>query len=88
MPKWQAELETFTGHLSLGLERLPVTVRIGIDATGTLQIEFDTIKLTEESRFLFVSWHSATREMTYFSLDAATRMERHFRRSAFFPLPE
>ena len=70
--KWQAEFETFTGHLSLGPDRLPVTVRIGIDATGALQFEFDTIKLTEESKFLFVSWHSATREMTYFSLDAAT----------------
>jgi hypothetical protein len=70
--KWQAELESFTGHLSLGPERLPVTVRIGINAAGTLQLEFDTIKLTDGSRFLFVSWHSTTREMTYFSLDAVT----------------
>src|SRR5258708_35788389 len=40
---------TFAGHLSLGSDRLPVTVRIGIDATGALQFEFDTIKLIEES---------------------------------------
>jgi hypothetical protein len=70
--KWQAELQNFSGHLSLGLEKLPVTVRVGIDAAGALQFEFDTIKLTEESKFLFVSWHSPTREMVYFSLDAAT----------------
>jgi hypothetical protein len=70
--KWQAEFESFTGHLSLGPERLPVIVRIGIDAAGALQFEFGTIKLAEKSRFVFVSWHSATREMTYFSLDAAT----------------
>jgi hypothetical protein len=68
----QAEFENFSGHLSLGPEKLDVKVRIGIDEAGALEFEFDTIKLTEESKFLFVGWHDATREMVYFSLNAAT----------------
>jgi hypothetical protein len=70
--KWQAEFEAFSGHLSLGPEKLPVTVRIGIDAAGALQFEFDTIKLTDASKFVFLSWHTSSSEVTYFGLDAST----------------
>ena len=55
-----------------GGRKLPVTARIGIDAAGALQFEFEAIKLAEASKFLFLNWHSPSREITYFSLDAST----------------
>jgi len=74
----QAKTESFTGHLSLAGDSVPVHVRIGMDEAGVLEFEFETLKLTDQSRFIYMNWHTPSREITYFSLDAATAEGKTF----------
>ena len=65
-----AALKTFSGELSLHGQALSVSVRIGIAASGALEFEFESIPLTDQSQFILLGWHNASREIVYFALTA------------------
>jgi hypothetical protein len=67
--KRQIEWKFYSGELSLGVDTLAVTFRAGADASGEIELEFEPIKLDEESKFIFLKWHDEDNDgMIYFSL--------------------
>lgn len=67
--KRQIEWKFYSGELSLGVDTLAVTFRAGANASGEIELEFEPIKLDEESKFIFLKWHDEDKDgMIYFSL--------------------
>jgi hypothetical protein len=79
-PKRQVELNSYSGELTLGTNKLAVTFHAGADASGEIELEFDPIKLDQQSKFLLLGWHDDDRgRVIYFSLSGlaedGTRLE-------------
>jgi hypothetical protein len=62
-----AESKPFSGTFSQGEHSLPFTVAIGIDAGGEVEFKFDPILLSDDTKFILLSWYEKTSEFRYFS---------------------
>jgi len=68
-PKRQIEWTAYSGELSLDADRLAVAFRAGADASGEIELEFEPIKLNNQSKFVFLRWHDDGKDrVVYFSL--------------------
>ena len=63
-----AKLKAFKGELSLDRNRLPVSFRAGVDASGAIDLRFTAIPLTKRSIFILHGWEREKSLVTYFSL--------------------
>lgn len=62
-----AEPKPFSGTLSQGEHNLPLTIHIGINPAGEVEFTFDAIVLTDDTKFILLSWYEKTSEVRYFS---------------------
>jgi hypothetical protein len=68
-PKRQVELNSYSGELTLGTNKLAVTFHAGADASGEIELEFEPIKLDQQSKFILLGWHDGDGDrVVYFSL--------------------
>jgi hypothetical protein len=62
-----AESKPYSGTLSQNTHSLPLTVSIGVDAAGEVTFAFDPIVLSDDTKFILLSWYEKTSEFRYFS---------------------
>src|SRR6267154_1054509 len=62
-----AEPKPFSGVLSQDKHRLQLTISIGIDFAGEVEFQFDPIALSNDTRFILLSWYDKSDEFRYFS---------------------
>jgi hypothetical protein len=67
-PKPLAEPKSFVGELSLDHDASAVGFRVGIDANGEIELEFDPIPLNNQTKFILLGWDRDRSQITYFSL--------------------
>jgi hypothetical protein len=67
-PKPLAEPKSFVGELSLDHDASAVSFRVGIDANGEIELEFDPISLNNQTKFILLGWDRDRSQITYFSL--------------------
>jgi hypothetical protein len=62
-----AEPKSFVGTFSQGENSLQLTIGVGIDTTGEVELKFDPIALSDDTKFMLLSWYEKTSEFRYFS---------------------
>src|ERR1700737_25719 len=62
-----AEPKLFSGAFSQGENSLRLTISIGIDPAGEVEFKFDPIVLSDDTKFILLSWYEKTSEFRYFS---------------------
>jgi hypothetical protein len=62
-----AESKPFLGTLSQGAYNLNLTISIGIDAEGEVEFKFDPIPLSNDTKFILLSWYDKSDEVRYYS---------------------
>jgi hypothetical protein len=72
------DLNTFSGLLSLGPDALQVRFRAGIDASGEVELDFDPIPLTNETKFILFGWNREGDGVTHFALSGLAEDSTRF----------
>jgi hypothetical protein len=62
-----AEPKSFSGNLAIGADALPLEIWIGVDPSGEVEFEFDPIKLSNDTKFILLSWYQKGDEFRYLS---------------------
>ena len=62
-----AEPKPFSGVLSQDKHRLQLTICIGIDFAGEVEFQFDPIALSDDTKFILLSWYEKGDDFRYFS---------------------
>lgn len=66
-----AEAKPFSGTFSQGENSLQLTMSIGIEPTGEVEFKFDPIVLSDDTKFILLSWYKKSDEFQYFSFRGA-----------------
>jgi hypothetical protein len=74
-----AEFKSFSGSLSQGEYSLHLTISVGIDPAGEVEFRFDPIVLSDETKFIWLSWYEKTSEFRYFSFAGVAADGAQFR---------
>lgn len=62
-----AALKSYPGVLRYGDNQLSLSPRFGIDSSGEVEIELDPVKLSNETKFILLSWYAKGDDYRYFS---------------------
>lgn len=66
--KGLTEFNPFTGHLQVNDRTIKLTFLVRVDPAGEVVIDFGTIALTNETKFIMDSWHNTGAKIKYYSL--------------------
>jgi hypothetical protein len=62
-----AEPKPFFGVFSQDEHKLQLTIGIGIDPAGEVEFKFDPIVLSDDTKFILLSWYETGDDFRYFS---------------------
>jgi hypothetical protein len=62
-----AESKPFSGTFSQGENSLQLTISVGIDPAAEVEFNFDPIVLSDDTKFILLSWYEKTSKFRYFS---------------------
>jgi hypothetical protein len=61
-----AEPKSFSGTFSQGEHSLQLTISIGIDPAGEVEFKFDPMVLSNDTKFILLSWYDKGDDFRYF----------------------